>query len=496
MSIAFPNIFQKCVQNISEVHKMEKISKNLNENIRYLKDIFKNDSTFIVRHLETRAGQRCCVFFCDGMVSTPVVNDSVVRPVVSWNEKILPGSEIADLKTKVLFANDIKIAKTFDDAISAILYGDTLLVTEGADMALIINTKGFALRSISEPGGEKIVTGPREGFTEGIMQNTTLIRRRLKSEKLKFSFVSLGTVSKTTCCVCYIDGIADENVVNELKKRLEKVKIDGILNSNYIEENITDRKGSPIELIGKTERPDVVASRLLEGRVALIVDGTPVALTMPYIFIEQFQSAEDYYANPFFSSFSRLVRIMGFFVAISALPVYISLITYHPEMLPSPLLFSISAARDNVPLPTVLEAFALLISFDILREAGKRTPDVIGQTMSIVGALILGQAAVEARFVSAPMIIVVAISGITGLMLPNMRSLITFSRLMLMALSSFMGLYGYIFGLLWMMSYIVSTSSFGVPVIGGKLWGEDSFIRVSWSRMKPWGRFIGGNDED
>ena len=180
---------------------MEKISKNLNENIRYLKDIFKNDSTFIVRPLETRAGQRCCVFFCDGMVSTPVVNDSVVRPVVSWNEKILPGSEIADLKTKVLFANDIKIAKTFDDAISAILYGDTLLVIEGADMALIINTKGFALRSISEPGGEKIVTGPREGFTEGIMQNTTLIRRRLKSEKLKFSFVSLGTLSKTTCCV-------------------------------------------------------------------------------------------------------------------------------------------------------------------------------------------------------------------------------------------------------------------------------------------------------
>ncbi|MBR5265516.1 MAG: spore germination protein, partial [Clostridia bacterium] len=239
--------------------------------------------------------------------------------------------------------------------------------------------------------------------------------------------------------------------------------------------------------------PDVVASRLLEGRVALIVDGSPIVLTMPYVFIEQFQSAEDYYANPFFSSFSRLIRILGFFIAISALPVYTSLITYHPEMLPSPLLFSIAASRDNVPLPTVLEAYALLIAFDILREAGKRTPDVIGQTMSIVGALILGQAAVEARFVSAPMIIVVAISGITGLMLPDMRSLITFSRLILMALSSFMGLYGYIFGILWLVSYIAGCTSFGIPILS-KTSSEDSFIRVSWDKMKPYGRFAGGEN--
>lgn len=474
---------------------MEKISKNLDENIKYLKDVFKNDSTFIVRPLETKRGQRCCAFFCDGMVATPVVNDSVIKPITLWDEKIEIGSELADLKTKILHANDIKIGKTMDDIFGGVLYGDTVVLTEGADMALVINTKGFTIRSISEPGSEKIVTGPKEGFTEGVMQCTTLIRRRLRTEKLKFTFMPLGTVSKTTCCVCYIDGIADENVVNELKKRLKSVDIDGILNSNYIEEMITDRKGAPMDLVGKTERPDVVVARLLEGRVALIVDGTPVVLTMPYIFMEQFQSPEDYYANPFFSSFSRLIRIMGFFVAISALPVYMSLITYHPEMLPSPLLFSISAARDNVPLPTVLEAFALLISFDILREAGKRTPDVIGQTMSIVGALILGQAAVEARFVSAPMIIVVAVSGITGLMLPNMRALITFTRLTLMILASFMGLYGYIFGLLWLFAYIASTDSFGVPIIG-KISGEDSFIRVSWNRMKRSGRFIGGENED
>ncbi|MBR4879164.1 MAG: spore germination protein, partial [Clostridia bacterium] len=185
---------------------MENISKNLGENIRFLAATFDKDSTFISRPLETKSGLRCCIFFCDGMVSTPVINDSVVRPITLYNEKIQYGNEIADLKTRILQGNDIKIGKSFGDIFAAILYGDTVVLADGADMALIVNTKGFALRSISEPGGEKVLTGPREGFTEGIMQSTSLIRRRLRTEKLKFTFISIGEVSQTTCCLCYIDG--------------------------------------------------------------------------------------------------------------------------------------------------------------------------------------------------------------------------------------------------------------------------------------------------
>lgn len=476
---------------------MDRISCKLQENIDYMKSVFENDSTFITREIETKNGHKCCIFFCDGMASTPVINDSVVKPLTLFDGDDRAFDSAERLGNSVLHANDIKEAQRFNDVFSGILYGDTALMWDGSPIALIINTKGFVLRSVSEPGNEKILTGPKEGFTEGIMQSVSMIRRRLRTPDLKFTFMPLGQTSKTSCCICYIDGIADERVVNELKSRLKQVKIDGLLNSSYIEEIISDSgKYSPLETIGKTERPDVVAARLLEGRVALLVDGTPVALTMPYIFIEQFQSPEDYYANPFFSTFSRLIRILGFWFSISALPVYMSLITYHPEMLPTKLLFSISAARGNVPLPTFLEGIALLISFDILREAGKRTPTVIGQTMSIVGALILGQSAVEARFVSAPMIIVVAISGITGLMLPNLRSLITFMRAVLVGLTWIMGLYGYIFGILWMLSYIAGSYSFGIPMVsnitsyrnGSR---EDSFIRASWGKMRPFGRFIG-----
>ena len=306
--------------------KVENISKNLDENIKHMKDVFKNDNTFISRSLETGGGLRCCAFFCDGMVSTPVVNEAVIKPLVLWDDKIPEGQEISFLKTRILQANDIKIAKTFEDIYLGILYGDTAVLCEGADMALVINTKGFALRSISEPGSEKIVTGPKEGFTEGIMQNISLVRRKLKTPKLKFSFSNLGDVSNTICCVCYIDGIADENVLQKVKHRLSQVKIDGIMSSSYIEEMIADKRLPLFDLMGKTERPDVLAAKLLEGRVAVMVDGTPVALTAPCIIAEQFQSPEDYYVNPFYASFlsnfsTRYVMNVNGSYRISSSPV-------------------------------------------------------------------------------------------------------------------------------------------------------------------------------
>lgn len=475
---------------------MEKLSKSIDENIQYMKTVFKGDNTFIVRQLETRSGYKCCIFFCDGMVNTSVINDSIVKPITLFNEKIKEGDEISTMKTQILHSNDIKIGKSFTDIWSGVLYGDTILMCQGCDMALIINTKGFVLRSVSEPGSEKILSGPKEGFTEGIMLNISQIRRKLRTRDLKFTFKTLGSVSNTTCCICYIDGIADQNVVRELNERLEKVELDGIITANYISEIITDNPYSPVDFIAKTERPDVLAARLLEGRAALLVDGTPVALTVPCIFAEQFQSPEDYYVNFFFAALSRLIRVIGFFISISALPVYISLVTYHPEMLPTSLLFSIAASRTNVPLPTILEAIFLILAFDILREAGKRTPTVVGQTIGIVGALILGQAAVEARLVSAPMIIVVALSGITGLMVPNLRSLVTVMRVVLITLSSMMGLYGYIFGMLFMLIHLAGSYSFGISMLSNLTtyhYGshEDTLIRASWKNMKPTRRFLG-----
>lgn len=476
---------------------MEQISKNLSENMAFLKQQFEGDNTFISRPIQSAhyEGLRCCLFFCDGMVSTPVINESIVKPITLWTGGFDPDDAIAHIKTQIIHSNDIKIAKTWQDVLNGVLYGDTALFCEGSDMALVINTKGFQLRGISEPGDEKILSGPREGFTEGIMLNISLIRRKLKTPDLKFTMLQIGQVSKTNCCICYIDGIAEKAVLRKLKQRLDKIQIDGIISANYISELICDNPYAALKTVGKTERPDTVAAKLLEGRVALIIDGTPVVLTVPYLLMEQFQSSEDYYLDFYYASMSRFLRIVGFFLSISILPLYISIITYHTEILPTPLLISISAARDGVPLPTIVEAIALLLTFEILREAATRTPSVVGQTIGIVGALVLGQSAVEARFVSAPMIIMVAVSGITGLMLPRLRGSITVLRIILIALTSFLGLYGYIFGMIWFISHICTMNSFGISVLsnvttyrhGSK---EDTFFRLPWNLMKHFNRFI------
>ena len=476
---------------------MEKISKNLSENVAHLKQLFEGDNTFISRPIQSAYYEelRCYLFFCDGMVSTPVINESIVKPITLWNGGFDPDNAIAYIKTEIIHSNDIKVAKTWEDVLSGVLYGDTALFCEGSDMALVINTKGFQLRSISEPGSEQILSGPREGFTEGIMLNISLIRRKLKTPDLKFTMMQIGKVSKTNCCICYIDGVAEKAVLTKLKRRLEAIDIDGLISSNYIIELICDNPFAALKTVGKTERPDIVAAKLLEGRIALIVDGTPVVLTMPYLLMEQFQSSEDYYVDFYYASLSRLLRIVGFFLSISILPLYISMITFHTEILPTPLLISISAARDGVPLPTIVEALALLLTFELLREAATRTPSVVGQTIGIVGALVLGQAAVEARFVSAPMIIMVAVSGITGLMLPHLRGAITVLRVILIGLTSFLGLYGYIFGIVWFISHVCTMNSFGVSVLsnvttyrhGSK---EDTFYRMPWSIMKRFNRFI------
>lgn len=261
-----------------------------------------------------------------------------------------------------------------------------------------------------------------------------------------------------------------------------------MLDSNYIAEFIKDAPYSPFKTIGSTERPDVVAAKLLEGRIALFLDGTPVVLTLPYLFIENFQSNDDYYLNYYYASISRLIRIFGFWLSISIPAIYVALTTFHQELLPVNLVQSISTARNGVPLPTVLEAILMVIVFEILRETGLRTPQGIGQALSIVGALVIGQAAVDARLISAPMIIIVALSGITGIMLPKIKGAIIYMRFGLLILSSIIGLYGYTLGILLMIIHLFTIRSFGIPILGSKEEGvmvmeEDLVIRAPWWDM-------------
>jgi spore germination protein KA len=322
-----------------------------------------------------------------------------------------------------------------------------------------------------------------------------LIRRKLQTSKLKLRFRELGEESKTKICICYLQDIANDKIVNELEKRLDKVQIDSILDANYLRELIKDTPMTPFNTVGVTERPDVIAGKLLEGRVAIICDGTPIAMTVPFLFVEYFSVNEDYYSNFYYASFNRMLRWLGFFLASSVPAIYVALITFHQEMIPTQMLLSISASRQNVPFPTVIEAVVMLVVFELLREVSVRMPSVIGQTISIVGALVIGQAAVEAKLVSAPMIIVSALTGITSYIVPKMQGEMIMVRVVFLFSAAFIGLYGYLFAVIGMFVHLASLRSFGIPYMlhiasFNPEDEKDVLIRAPWRNMKNRPRLV------
>ncbi len=481
-------------------------SSSLDENIELFSKIFENDNTFVYRIIQNRniASLRCAIFFFDGMVSALSINESIVEPIAMFESPHPIAINSALVATQIIEGNDTKQVLDIEKMMNAFLYGDTVVFVDGDATPIVVNTKGFMTRSGSEPDNEKVLSGPREGFTEAFMFNLGMIRRRLKTPDLKFSFNNVGSQTKTVVCLCYIEGIADKAVLAEIKKRLLKIQIDSVLDSNYLNEFMRDNKFSPFPTIGTTERPDIIAAKILEGRIALIVDGTPVAITAPYIFLENFQSNDDYYVDFLYSNLSRLLRVFGFLLTISIPAIYLALLTFHQEMIPTKLLLSISASRQGVPLSTLLESILLLIVFELLKEAGTRTPSVIGQTLSIVGALVLGQSAVEARFVSAPMVIIIAFAGICALAVPKLKTASLLLRIFLLICASILGLYGFVLGMSIILIHLCKIHSFNILYLTdiiskkGSLY-RDVFIRFPWFYMKQSDRFIankGGNSDE
>lgn len=479
------------------------LTESLEDNIKMFKNIFNKDDMIKFREFETKDSLplKFCLIFVDGMINKAIINENIILPIVDFPIKDIDSdSEIIDiLRNKIIVTSGAKKQKDVNELIGSCLYGNTILLVDGAREALLIDTKGWSTRAIKEPTGETIVRGPKEGFNESVMINLTLIRRKIRSTDLKFKFREIGVRTKTKVCVCYIEGVANDKIVKEVDKRLNDIDIDGILDSGYIEELIKDSPLSPFTTVGNTERPDVVAGNLLEGRIALVVDGTPHVLTVPHLFIEYFQANDDYYNNFIYATLNRLVRGFGFFLSTSVPAIYVALTTFHQEMIPTPLLLSISAAREGVPFPTIVEALFMLLAFEILRESGIRLPKPIGSTISFVGALILGQAAVDAKFVSAPIVIITALTGISNFLIPKMIGALIVVRLTFILLSAFLGLYGYIFGVIGLFIHLMAMRSFGIPYmldIGALNMQDikDTTIRAPWWIMHLRPKLIGDSN--
>ena len=476
-----------------------RFTTNLDDNIKQMKEQFSHDNTFICRMVQGRGSPalRAALFFFDGMVESRNINESIIKPISLWEGAPLPMESVID---EVLHIDDCPFDPPVDKLVSAFLYGDTIVLVDGDSRPAVVNTKGFAKRGPDEPDNEKVLRGPREGFTEAFMGNLALIRRRLRTPDLCFEFSQIGSVSHTTVSVCYINGIADQAVLQAVKQRLKQIELDAVLDANYLSELMRDDRFSPFPTTGFTERPDIVAAKLLEGRIAIVVDGTPVVLTVPHILQETFQANDDYYISYLYTNLTRWLRVLGFVLTITLPAIYVALLTWHQEMIPTRLLFSIAASRQGVPFTTFTEAVGILIIFEILKEAGTRTPETIGQALSIVGGLVLGQAAVEARFASAPMVIVIAFSGVTALIVPKLRTATLLLRFFLLICAAILGLYGVLLGLACILAHVCRLTSFGIPYLtnilaGEKHNGQDVLFRFPWFAMKPDKRFLAGWNE-
>ncbi|MDP4110411.1 MAG: spore germination protein, partial [Bacillota bacterium] len=475
------------------------VAETVEKNEEILTKLFVNVDILRKRYIESSQGktQKYFIAYFDGVVNSEIMNDFIIKPLML--SSVVQGSDpVETVIRQIVMINEVGKAYDYEKITEAITYGDTVLFIDGVDCALILNTKGFSLRAIGEPEGEKVISGPREGFTESILINLSMIHRKARTNELKVKFLTLGRRTKTQACVCYMEGIADKRIIKEVFRRLGEIDMDGVLDSNYITELIKDQPYSPFRSTGYTERPDVVIGKLLEGRVAIVLDGTPAVLTVPYLFIENFQSNEDYYLNFYYTSFQRILRILAFFITVLLPGLYVGMAGYHHEVMPTPFMISIMGERSSVPFPAYIEAFFMLLLFDILRETGIRMPSTIGQALSIVGALVIGQAAVEAKIVASPMIIIVATTGITSLLIQKVNAPMIYARTLILFLSATFGYYGTALGISAVLIHMLNLKSFGISQISldGKMTfqeGKDIVIRAPWWKMVTRPRQIGVN---
>ncbi|MEG1500999.1 MAG: spore germination protein, partial [Clostridiales bacterium] len=387
---------------------MANIKKSLAWNLEQFDKILGKGPDIVLRRFLVGGKKPAALIFIDGLVNKIAVSDYIILPLMLADEE--KGLEMEVLKEEVIGVGGISSENDENKLIDAVLAGTAVFLLDGCNEGLILDIVQWEKRSISEPDTDVVVRGPREGFIETLRINLSLLRRKIHHPALTFEMMKIGRYSKTDICLVYIKGVVNEGILVELKERLSGIKIDGILESGYIEELIEDSPFSLFPTVGSTEKPDIVAGKILEGRVAILVDGTPMALTVPMLFIEGFQCSEDYYSRFYQVSMIRILRYLAFFVNIFLPGIYVSLTTYHQQLIPVKLLLTMAAAEENTPFSVGFSLLLMGFAYEILREAGVRMPRPMGQAVSIVGAIVMGDAAVSAGLISAPVLIVVALT--------------------------------------------------------------------------------------
>lgn len=453
------------------------LGPELERNLEMLKEAFSAHSDMIVKRMVNRGSSRrkMAVVYIQGMVNHQIMNRDLIKPLQTPDFGIpdeggIPGGQtdlIRYLAEEFLPVGGILLAEKLESVLEYLFGGFTVILLDGYGTALAVHTTDLEKRQVEEPSSQTVLRGPKEGFTENLRTNISLIRRRIKTPRLSTELRRIGRLTQTDVALIYIQGIAKDETVEEVRRRLAQIDTDSILEGAYLEDFIQDSTFSPFPTIINTERPDAAAAGLLEGQIVIAVDGSPFVLMAPVPFVSFFQSSEDYYQRVDISTFLRVVRFVSYFISMMLPALYIAVTTFHQEMLPTPLLISLAAQREGVPFPAIMEALLMELTFEVLREAGVRMPRAIGPAISIVGALVLGQAAVSAGLVSAAMVIVVSFTAIANFVIPSISMSISarLLRFTMMFLAGTFGLFGIMSGLMFMLIHMAGLRSFGVSYL-------------------------------
>lgn len=443
------------------------VSKHIQTNIDNLSNMLEDPEDLKMRELKlSDANIKCAVAYIEGIVNELTIQINILGNIEQADRLSNESEQLfKDIYDRQIAINDVEKLTTLDDVSLALLSGKTILYVDGVDIALAMDTIGGEFRAIEEPLSETLIRGPRTGFVEILQINMALIRRYARDPNLRFKTHQAGRRSKINIVVTYVDGIVNPKLVKEINRRLQTIDIDIIQESGFIEEWIEDSYLSPFPQMRNTERPDKVVSEIMKGKVAILIDGTPFVLIAPVSFSDVLQSTEDYYERWTIGTLLRMLRYLGALISILLPALYIALISMQPGMIPSDLVFSIAGTREGVPFPPVIEALLMVITMEMLQEAGARLPQTIGQTIGIVGGLVIGEAAVRAGIVSPIMVIVIALTAIANFAVPSFSVAITFRiiRFGFMFAAAVFGLFGIVLTFITICIHLVNLKSFGLP---------------------------------
>ena len=473
---------------------MKNVSGDLKKDEEELKKLLPAED-ILTFPFSTERGLNCTVIFADPVTDKELLGDQVVRPLLQYEGK--PTAE--EISKKLTFTEQRK-QKSLETLAEEILAGNPVLLWEGMDEGIIVGTKKVFVRGITEPPTDIAIKGPREGFIEDVKVNTSLVRKRFKTENLRIEFVKVGKISKTFVAICYLEGTSEENVVKEVKEKLSKIEIDYIPDSSYLTHFLASRPKSLTKQVGSTEKPDIFCAKIAEGRVGILVDGSPIALTVPYLLVEDFQSSEDYFVPSYRATFTRLLRLFALLLAIYIPAFYVAAQLFKLQLFPVKLLLTIAGSIRDLPFSPSLEMLLVLVILEILNEASIRMPKYVGMALSVVGALVLGETAVSAGFVSTPAIIIIAFSGIGLYTVPNLIEETSVLRLAMLLVAGSVGTYGIILLTAFLILYLATTESFSRPILSpvAPMRGRDlrdTLIKYNLKSLKKRPRSIGSKNK-